>query len=130
VRHAAAATSGTSVPEVVEELLLCHSDVRYVALYQNGKLDTTTRQGRSGASAGESDKYEELLVNPTILKLVAQRGDIDCGGAHFVVIRYGNFYQWIRSIRGGHASVCIEAGGDPIRIGKELEAILRRHELV
>ena len=116
--------------EAIQEILRSNADIRYAALYRNGKLETATRQGLRGASTGESDKYEELLVNPAVLKLVTQSGDIDCGGARFVVIRYGNFYQWIRPVSGGHVSVCIEASADPIRTGQDLESILQKQGLL
>ncbi|HEX6048536.1 MAG TPA: hypothetical protein VFZ21_04685 [Gemmatimonadaceae bacterium] len=34
-----------------------------------------------------ADRYEELIVNPTLITLTKQRGDIDCGGLEFLVIR-------------------------------------------
>ena len=42
------------------------------------------------ASGLESDRYEELLVNPTLLTLATQRGNIDCGGLKYLIVRYGN----------------------------------------
>jgi hypothetical protein len=53
------------------------------------------RERASDAAQAESDKYEELIVNPALLTLVQQRGNIDCGGARFLVVRYGNFYQLV-----------------------------------
>ena len=91
--------------QVVEEILQTDAQIRYIAIYKDGQLDTALKPGLANASASQSDKYEELLVNPTVLKLVTQRGAIDCGGAQFVVIRYGNFFQWVRPIKGGHVSV-------------------------
>jgi hypothetical protein len=69
--------------------------VRYVAIYRHGQLSLRQRPDLSLASAPESDRYEELLVNPTILTLIRQRGEIDCGGLDYVVVRYGNFFQFI-----------------------------------
>jgi hypothetical protein len=43
--------------------------VRYVAVYRHGELTLRQRPDLTGASAPESDRYEELLVNPTILTL-------------------------------------------------------------
>jgi hypothetical protein len=54
--------------------------VRYVAIYSHGQLSLRQRPDLSLASAPESDRYEELLVNPTLLTLTRQRGEIDCGG--------------------------------------------------
>jgi hypothetical protein len=60
----------------------------------------------ANASSRESDKYEELLVNPAVIKLVQARGDIDCGGARFVVIRYGNFFQLVIAPQ-GRPYICV-----------------------
>jgi len=51
-------------------------EVRYVALYWGGQLTMRERPGLTNASASESDKYEELNVNPGVLTLVRQRGNI------------------------------------------------------
>lgn len=67
--------------QVTQEILDARTQVRYAALYTDGKLETSGKAGVAGASVGESDKYEELLVNPAVLTLVTQRGDMDFGGA-------------------------------------------------
>ena len=85
------------------------ADVRYVATYIDGALELNQRSGIANASASESDKYEELIVNPTLLKLIAQRGNIDCGGMEYVLIRYGSFFEFVQPVPGGHVSVGIEA---------------------
>lgn len=99
---------------MLERILALSPNIRYVALYRNKRLDSRQREGVTGASTSESDRYEELLVNPTVLTLVRQRGDIDCGGAEFVVVRYGQFYQLLLSLPDGHASICIELCANPI----------------
>lgn len=99
-------------------------DIRYVALYRAGELATRQRQAISGASASESDRYEELLVNPTLLKLAKQRGDIDCGGARFVVVGYGNFHQLVIALPDGHASICFELGANPLAYVDAILAVL------
>jgi hypothetical protein len=104
-------------------------DIRYVAVYHEGILTYLAREGRSAASSPESDRYEELLVNPTILTLVQQRGNIDCGGARFVLIRYGNFYQCVTPIRGGHISLCIEPHADPLELVEPIQDILTHQGL-
>lgn len=83
-------------------------EVRYVATYIDGRLTMDQRPGIANASESESDKYEELIVNPTLLKLIQQRGDIDCGGMEYVLIRYGSFFEFVQPVRGGHVSVGIE----------------------
>jgi len=99
--------------------------IRYVAIYRNGKLISRVRPNIAHASDSASDKYEELLVNPTILTLVSQRGNIDCGGSRFVVVRYGNFFQFMMRIDGGHVSVCIDPEADVLTLSQQLyESIL------
>ncbi len=101
---------------MVEAILNSNDAVRYVALYENGKLETCARKNADGASSSESDKYEELIVNPTLITLVKQRGNIDCGGLEYVVIRYGNFFQIVQPTTTGHLSVCVEKTANPIDI--------------
>ena len=96
--------------DAIDRIFAVSPDIRYVALYRNGALESHQRPGLENASASESDKYEELLVNPTLLKCATQRGDIDCGGLRGLVVAYGNFRQLVMPIRGGHLSVCFENG--------------------
>ena len=78
-----------------EKIFTISTNIRYVAIYANDKLISSERTGIENSSSSESDKYEELIVNPTLLKLVTQRGNIDCGGAEYVIIRYGSFYEFV-----------------------------------
>jgi hypothetical protein len=71
-------------------------------------LRLVARPGLHDASSPDSDRYEELLVNPTLLTLTRQRGDIDCGGLDFVVVGYGNFRQLVIPTATGHVSVALE----------------------
>lgn len=112
--------------DLIEAIFALSHDVRYVALARDGQLTLRDRPGLVGASSAESDRYEELLVNPTLLTLVGQRGRIDCGGLEFVVIRYGNFYQVVRPIPGGHLSVAVEPSGDPLAVASAMEGVLAR----
>ncbi len=93
---------------IARSLFEASSEIRYVATYLDGALELNQRPGIGNASSSESDKYEELIVNPTLLKLVAQRGNIDCGGMEYVIVRYGNFFEFIQPVAGGHVSVGIE----------------------
>lgn len=99
---------------IMDAIFALSPAVRYVALYREGQLRSRQRGGLSGASASESDRYEELFVNPVLLKLARQRGDLDCGGARFVVVGYGNFHQLVIDLPDGHASVCFELDENPI----------------
>ncbi|MDT8069404.1 MAG: hypothetical protein ROO76_14665 [Terriglobia bacterium] len=95
---------------IIDSVFGIDAAVRYVAVYVDGKLTSRQRAALANASASESDKYEELIVNPTLLKLVQQRGEIDCGGLQYVLIRYGNFFEFVQPLKRGHISVGIEPG--------------------
>jgi hypothetical protein len=110
--------------DLLTAILALSPDIRYVALSRGGALEMRQRAGLANASALESDRYEELLVNPTLLTLVGQRGRIDCGGLGFVVIRYGHFFQLVRPLPDGHLSLSIQPDGDPLAVAAALERAL------
>ena len=97
---------------LVERCFAASAAVRYVAVYRRGELRMSQRPGLAGASAGETDRYEELLVNPTLLTLARQRGEIDCGGLTYLLIRYGNFYTIVHPLRQGHVNAGFELDAD------------------
>lgn len=104
----------------IQRILALSDAVRYVAIYYGGKLASASRPDLVNASASESDKYEELLVNPTLLTLVRQRGNIDCGGLHFVLIRYGHFFEFVAPLDQGHVSVGLEPSADPLALAPRI----------
>ena len=108
----------------VDAFFRISKDVRYVALYLDGPLTLCERPGLANASAPESDKYEELIVNPAILLLVRQRGTIDCGGAQFIMIRYGNFWQTVWPVGNGHVSLGLEPGANPLEHVQAIQAVI------
>jgi hypothetical protein len=93
--------------QILERLGDFGDSIRYCALEQEGRVQTWLRSGISGSSS-ESDHYEELLVNPAVLTLLGNRGRIDCGGLQYVLVRYGDFWQFVRPLRKGHVSIAIE----------------------
>ena len=115
---------------MIDKIFSISSDVRYVAIYRDGELETQTKDSTEGASSSESDKYEELIANPVMLKVAAQRGNIDCGGLEFLLVRYGNFFQFILPTSWGHVSVCIEKYADPIAIGHKVKALFENSTII
>jgi len=109
---------------MIESIFKLSDSIRYVAVYKQGQLESKSKSHTSGASSSESDRYEELLVNPTLIKLASQRGNIDCGGLEFIIVRYGNFFQFILPESWGHVSVCMEPNADPIRIGAQVKSLI------
>jgi len=63
---------------MIEDIFPISDNVRYVAIYRDGKLEIRSKGGTEGASSLETDRYEELLVNPTLNELPRrkQRGII------------------------------------------------------
>jgi hypothetical protein len=89
-------------------------EIRYVAHARGQKVEMRARQGLQNASASDSDRYEELLVNPTLLTLARQRGEIDCGGLSYIIVGYRNFHQLVLPLDGGHLSIAFELAADPL----------------
>lgn len=106
---------------MINAIFTLSETIRYVAHYQDGVLHSQQKSTVSNASTGESDKYEELFVNPALITLARQRGELDCGGLDHLVIKYGHFYQLILPLKAGHLSICIESTGDPLAIADQLK---------
>ena len=98
--------------------------MRYVAVLTRGELTMRQREGVTGASASETDRYEELLVNPTLLTLIRQRGEIDCGGLAHVLIRYGQCHTLVCPLGDGHVNVGFELDVELGTIVDELQRIV------
>jgi hypothetical protein len=117
-------THDTREVSLIDRIFRVSEAIRYVALYRRGELTSRQRSEVAGASTAESDRYEELFVNPTLLTLARQRGNLDCGGANFVLIGYGNFLQLVIDLPDGHASICFELGSAPLKHVDAIRAIV------
>lgn len=109
---------------VISALFELSPDIRYVAILQNSDLTLQQRAGLVDASAGETDRFEELVVNPTLLTLARQRGAIDCGGLRFLVVAYGNFFQLLREVKDGHISICLSKEADVLNLSSHIYRFL------
>ncbi|MEM6783311.1 MAG: hypothetical protein AAF624_06205 [Bacteroidota bacterium] len=109
---------------MIDALLQLAPSIRYAAVYRDGALTSKQEADTPDASSAESDRYEELLVNPALLTLATQRGNIDCGGLDYVLVRYGHFFQFVLPQPWGHVSVCIAADADPIELGIRIRALV------
>ena len=121
--------SGVAV-KVIERIFALSADVRYVAVRIGDAVELRQRVQLSSPSSSESDRYEEWIVNPNVLGLTRERGRIDCGGLEFVLVRYGNFFQLIHPIAGGHTSIAIEPTADPLSIVEPVRSILFQEHLL
>ena len=115
-----------SKEDIINALFEKFSEIRYVALYSDKDLVFKQREKISDSSSGETDKFEELLVNPTLLTLASQRGNIDCGGLNHLIIGYGNFYQLVKSTSDGHLSICLNRQSDLNRLPDEIFSFLKK----
>jgi hypothetical protein len=115
--------------QLIDALLALSPHIRYVAIRQGAELTLRQRAGLAGTSDAESDRYEELLVNPTLLTLTTQRGNIDAGGLRYLLVRYGNFFQLILPTTGGQVSIALEPGAVSVELLEPITAILRQHGL-
>lgn len=106
---------------IIEACFAASSNVRYVAAYIDGELALRSRGDVQLLGSNESDRYEELIVNPTLLKLLSQRGNIDCGGLKHVTVRYGIFNAFIYPVTGGHVTVSFELD---TRLDEEIPRII------
>jgi len=109
--------------DVTNRIFALSPSVRYVALYRGGELTSQQRAVAGAASASESDRYEELFVNPALLTLARQRGNLDCGGSRFVLVGYGNFHQLLMDLSDGHVSVCFELASKPLEHADAIRSI-------
>jgi hypothetical protein len=89
--------------------------IRYVAVNQSGRITEMTQRIASFNPPG-TDQLEELVVNPAVLDLARRRGNLDLGGAPWVLIRYGLQFQLLVPYGAGHVSIGLELKADPVRI--------------
>jgi hypothetical protein len=100
--------------------------IRYVAFGEGQRVETAQRDGIADASDASSDFFEELLVNPTLLTLARQRGELDCGGLRHVIVAYGNFNQVVVPAAWGHVSVCVEREADAEVVARQVALLIEQ----
>jgi len=110
---------------IAKAVLALDPKVRYVAVNQRGALEEMVQgEGHPSFNPLDTDRMEELIVNPVALELFVRRGNLDLGGVHFLVVRYGLQFQLILPWRAGHVSIGVEADGDPLAIAERAAALL------
>jgi hypothetical protein len=106
-------------------LFAADPNVRYVAVNQAGRItEMEQRKEWSSLNPSESDRMEELLVNPIVLEAVTRRGNLDLNGVRAVIVRYGLLDEIVIPFREGHASIGVQQGGDLVRISEKAAAVL------
>ncbi|MEE9289015.1 MAG: hypothetical protein V3U69_05450 [Bacteroidota bacterium] len=96
-------------------------NIRYVAVNQRGKIVEMEQHPKwPSHNPVETDRMEELIVNPAILELARRRGDIDIDGLRYVIIRYGPLYILSFPFKDGHISVGLQLNADPIDVAHKV----------
>ena len=115
--------------DLYEDIFGISPTIRYVAVARGQQVQMRSRADLHNASSSDSDRYEELLVNPTLLTLATQRGNIDCGGLRYLIIGYGHFDQLVIPGATGHISVAFELGSNPAEHVQSISDVMARHGL-
>jgi hypothetical protein len=106
---------------IAAQLFPLDPGIRYVAVNQGGQIvEMKQKPGRPSHNPPETDRLEELLVNPTLLELARRRGELDLDGIRFVVIRYGPQYQLLFPYRDGHVSIGVELTADVTLVAQKV----------
>src|ERR1043166_7927041 len=107
------ANEGKSMNDLHDDVFAISPDIRYVAAAHGEQLEMRSRSDLQNASSSNSDLYEELLVNPTLLTLATRRGNIDCGGLRYLIVGYRHFEMLVIPTSAGHVGVGFEVGANP-----------------
>lgn len=115
--------------DLAPELFSLNEGIRYVAVNQGGAITEMAQSPKHPTiSTSETDRMEELIVNPAILEIARRRGEIDCDGLRYVIIRYGAFYVIVFPYKDGHLAVGLELTADPTAaataVAEKLELVL------
>jgi hypothetical protein len=101
--------------------------IGYVALGSGPEVLMRAAPGLVTTTTERSNFFEELLVNPTLLKLAGQRGRLDCGGLDHIAVGYGDFTEVILSMADGHVSLGVGRKAAVRDVAKRAHEVLARH---
>lgn len=118
----------TPEAEALVSDLFALGGVGYVALGSGQEVLMRAAPGLETDTTPESNFFEELLVNPTLLALASQRGGLDCGGLDYIAVGYGGFTQLILRMKDGHVSLGVSRHAKVREIAERAKAVLSRHD--
>ena len=110
-----------------DDVFAISPEIRYVAAAHGQQVQMRSRPDLHDASSSDSDLYEELLVNPTLLTLSTQRGNIDCGGLRFLIVGYGHFHALVIPSPAGHVAVAFEVSANPADYLQAILGVMTHH---
>ncbi len=112
--------------KISTQLFKLEPKIRYVAVNQNEAIVEMEQSPQHPTyNPHETDRLEELIVNPIVLEITRRRGNLDMGGIRYVVIRYGAQYQLLMPYKEGHLSIGVELGDDPLDIARTVADYLK-----
>ncbi|MEW5736814.1 MAG: hypothetical protein AB1921_18360 [Thermodesulfobacteriota bacterium] len=117
---------GSDAVESLLSAIFSLGGIGYAALGSGQEVLMRTAPGLETGTTAETNFYEELLVNPTLLGLASQRALLDCGGLNYIAIGYGDFTQLILPIQGGHLSVGVSRKANPGELAARIRPIVMR----
>src|SRR5262249_6595949 len=110
-----------------DDVFAIAGSIRYVAAGHGQQPQMRSRPDLQNASSSNSDLYEELLVNPTLLGLASGRGNIDCGGLRYLIVGYGHFEMLVIPTAAGHVGVGFEVGANPTHYLDTIMGVMDEH---
>jgi hypothetical protein len=116
-----------SMSDLHDDVFAISPDIRYVAAAHGQDVQMRSRPDLRDASSSDSDRYEELLVNPTLLTLATRRGNIDCGGLRYLIVGYGHFDALVVPTAGGHVAVAFDVGTNPAEHLPAITGVMANH---
>ena len=105
---------------LIDSLLSLSRDICGVNVNVDGELVSSTVPGTMESYSVTSDRVHDLIVSSTILSLARQRGSFEGGECNFVLIHYGQFYEFLTPISSRYVSVAIKDDADPIKLVKPI----------
>ncbi len=112
---------------LLDAILKLHPQIRYAALHLGrGEPLLRERQGVVGATS-DSERWDELVVNPVLLELARRRGDVDCDGLDYLLVRYRRFFNLVLALDGGHLSVVLEPDAEPLSLVRPILEVAAQH---
>ena len=101
--------------KLLDAIIELSPTIRYVALHGAGGGEPLIREHpRATATATESERWDELIVNPVLIELASRRGEIDLGGLDHLLVRYRRAYNLVLPLAGGHLSIVLDPDADPL----------------
>lgn len=120
-------TPATAADEALIADLFALGGVGYVALGRGSDVLMRIHADLRTTTTPESNFYEELLVNPTLLALAGQRAALDCGGLDHLAVGYAKFTQLLVRTREGHVSLGASRNAPARELAAKVHAVLAKH---